>query len=77
MTVSKAYSMLERERIVENVRDQGMRLLAPEAGGTVRDRREALRPLLEQVAAASYQLSLSPEEVMRLLEPMLEELHRE
>src|SRR5215467_11192793 len=51
MTVSKAYSILERDGVVENVRGQGMRLKAPAASATVRDRRQALRPLLEQVAA--------------------------
>ena len=74
MTVSKAYSILEREGALEMVRGQGMRVKAPTTSGTLRDRREELRPLLEQVAATAYQLSLSPREVMKLLEPLLEEL---
>ena len=74
MTVSKAYSILEREGVLEMVRGQGMRLKPPSVSGTLRDRREELRPLLEQVAATAYQLSLSPREVMKLLEPLLEEL---
>ena len=74
MTVSKAYSILEREGALEMVRGQGMRLKSPSASGSLRNRREELRPLLEQVAAAAYQLSLSPREVMKLLEPLLEEL---
>ena len=77
MTVSKAYSILEREGVLENVRGQGMRLRPPAVNATVRDRRQALRPLLEQVVATAYQLSLSPQEVMRLLEPLLEDLERE
>jgi GntR family transcriptional regulator len=77
MTVSKAYSILEREGVVEMVRGQGMRLKAPAANGTVRDRRQALKPLLEQVVATAFQLSLSPRDVMQLLEPMLEDLGRE
>ncbi|HTQ38260.1 MAG TPA: GntR family transcriptional regulator [Pirellulales bacterium] len=77
MTVSKAYSILEREGVLENVRGQGMRLKTPLGNGTIRDRRQALKPLLEQVAATAYQLSLSPQDVMRLLEPMLEDLNRE
>ena len=74
MTVSKAYSLLERDGVVENVRGQGMRIRSPAAGGTMRDRRDALRPLLEQVAATAYQLSLTPQEVIRLLEPLLNEM---
>jgi GntR family transcriptional regulator len=77
MTVSKAYSNLEREGVLENVRGQGMRLKTPGVNGSVRDRRQALKPLLAQVVATAYQLSLSPHDVVRLLEPMLEDLNRE
>ena len=77
MTVSKAYSILEREGVLEGVRGQGMRLKAPPVNGTMRDRRQTLKPLLEQVVATAYQLSLSLRDVMRLLEPMLEDLDRE
>jgi GntR family transcriptional regulator len=77
MTVSKAYSILERDGVVENVRGQGMRLKAPGHNGALRDRRQALKPLLEHVVATAYQLSLSPNDVMRLLEPMLEDLDRD
>jgi DNA-binding transcriptional regulator YhcF (GntR family) len=77
MTVSKAYSILERDGVVENVRGQGMRLKAPGHNGAIRQRRAALKPLLEHVVATAYQLSLSPNDVMRLLEPMLEDLNRE
>ena len=77
MTVSKAYSILERDGVVENVRGQGMRLKAPGQNGALRDRRQALKPLLEHVVATAYQLSLSPNDVMRLLEPMLEDLDRD
>jgi GntR family transcriptional regulator len=77
MTVSKAYSILERDGVVENVRGQGMRLKAPGHNGALRERRAALKPLLEHVVATAYQLSLSPNDVLRLLEPMLEDLNRE
>ena len=36
MTVSKAYSLLEREGVIELVRGQGMRVSAPAAGGDAR-----------------------------------------
>jgi GntR family transcriptional regulator len=77
MTVSKAYSILERDGVVENVRGQGMRLKAPGHNGAIRQRRAALKPLLEHVVGTAYQLSLSPNDVLRLLEPMLEDLNRE
>ncbi len=77
MTVSKAYSILERDGVVENVRGQGMRLKAPGHNGAIRERRAALKPLLEHVVATAYQLSLSPNDVLRLLEPMLEDLNHD
>src|SRR5690242_7024294 len=68
MTVSKAYSLLEREGVVEFIRGQGMRVTTQPTNGKVR--REAIRPLLEQVAATAKQLSLAPEQVIAQLKPM-------
>src|SRR5437899_10968263 len=51
MTVSKAYSLLERDGVVERMRGQGMRVNHKSPKGTVRDRQNELRPLLEQAAA--------------------------
>jgi GntR family transcriptional regulator len=79
MTVSKAYSLLERDGVVELVRGQGMRVAArPAAGenGTLRARQEKLVPLLRQVAAEAYQLSLSTSQVQALLERVTKELDR-
>jgi GntR family transcriptional regulator len=56
MTVSKAYSILEREGVVEFVRGQGMRVVESATNGKVR--REAILPLLKQVAATAKQLNL-------------------
>src|SRR5690349_15364628 len=69
MTVSKAYSLLERDGVVEFVRGQGMRVKPPGAAANGKARRAAIRPLLEQVAAAARNLSLSPEEVIAQLKP--------
>ncbi|MCC7145764.1 MAG: GntR family transcriptional regulator [Phycisphaeraceae bacterium] len=77
MTISKAYSLLERDGVVQMVRGQGMRVAARRAVGTLRQRREALRPLLAQVAAAAYQLSLSGPEVAQMLEALMKETDRE
>ncbi len=43
MTVSKAYSLLVRDGVVELARGQGMRVRAPEAGGDGRHFRRATR----------------------------------
>src|ERR1043165_5679415 len=50
MTVSKAYSLLEKDEVVELVRGQGMRVTPPGPSANGKARKAALMPLLEQVA---------------------------
>src|SRR6476469_9428176 len=71
MTVSKAYSILERDGAVELVRGQGMRVRAPTASANGRARREVWLPLLRQVATTARQLSLPDEQVIRDLQDFL------
>jgi GntR family transcriptional regulator len=73
MTVSKAYSLLERDGAVELVRGQGMRVNDPGPAGNGKARRAALNPLLEQVALTAKQLNLTPQQVLAQLKPLLEE----
>jgi GntR family transcriptional regulator len=77
MTVSKAYSLLEREGVLELVRGQGMRVRGAAVQSRVKDRLEELRPLLEQVAARSFELSLSTEQVLAALRALLKEAAHE
>lgn len=77
MTVSKAYSLLEREGVVERVRGQGMRVSRKSPRGTIKERQNELRPLLEQVAAQAYQLALTREQVLAAMAPLLKEISRE
>lgn len=73
MTISKAFSLLERDGLVELARGQGMRVKSPAPSANSKARRQVLLPLLEQVAAAARQLSLSPQEVIDLLVPLFQE----
>src|SRR5262245_14679971 len=73
MTVSKAYSLLERERVVERVGGQGMGVNHKSPRGTTKVRQKELRPLLELVATQAYQLALTREQVLAALEPLLKE----
>ena len=74
MTVSKAYSLLERDGLIERVRGQGMRVEAVSKGLLpVKDRRQIILPLLEQVAAKAFQLGLTREQVFAALTPLLKE----
>lgn len=72
MTVSKAYSLLEKDGVVELVRGQGMRVNPPGSAGNGKARRAALLPLLNQVVEAARHLSLTPEQVIAELRPLLE-----
>ena len=72
MTVSKAYSLLERDGIVEFVRGQGMRVNPPGAAANGKARRQAILPLLQQVADAARHLALPPDQVIAELKPLLE-----
>lgn len=77
MTVSKAYSLLERDGVVERVRGQGMRVNRKSTRGTLKERFDELRPLLEQVATQAFQLALTREQVLAALDPLLKELGHE
>jgi GntR family transcriptional regulator len=74
MTVSKAYSLLEREGVVVRDRGQGMRVATAPVKGGIRERREELKALLKEVIVKAHQLGLNANEVLNLLKPMLEEL---
>jgi GntR family transcriptional regulator len=77
MTVSKAYSLLERDGVVDLVRGQGMRIAErneTNGNGSLRQRQEQLLPLLRQVAAEAYQLSLTGKQVQALLDGVIKEL---
>ncbi len=73
MTVSKAYSLLEKDGIVEFVRGQGMRVNPPGSAANGKARKQAILPLLQQVADAARHLALTPDQVMSQLKPLLED----
>ena len=79
MTVSKAYSLLERDGVVELVRGQGMRVRTPQAGGDgrlgVRQRQEELLPHVRRLWAQAHQLALNLDQVKRLVDRVSQEHH--
>jgi GntR family transcriptional regulator len=74
MTVSKAYSLLERDGVVELVRGQGMRVVEPSPQAGVRERQGELMPLARQMASAAYRLSLTDEQAMSVLADAFKEI---
>ena len=56
-----------------SARGQGMRVNHKSPRGTIQERQNELRPLLEQVATQAYQLALTREQVLAALDPLLKE----
>ena len=76
MTVSKAYSRLADEGVLERVPGQGIRIPAREDGRN-RRAREKVVPALTRAVAAARDAGLSRAELQSLLEPLLKELDHE
>jgi len=75
MTVSKAWSRLEGEGVLERDRGRGMVVAAPrdrEAGGLA-DRKAQVRPLVDQAVIRGLQLGLTPAQLMAVVKSSLEE----
>lgn len=69
MTVSKAYSLLEKEGILEHIRGQGMKVISgPEPKKFLNDNRQAISPLLSEVVQRAKQLSLDLKEIHHLID---------
>ncbi len=77
MTVSKAYSLLERDGVVELVRGQGMRVVGrPVRQRQTVDRDEVVR-LVRRLVKRGRAAGLSPEEICALINAAFEERHHE
>ena len=76
MTVSKAYSLLERDGVLARDRGQGMRVIGRTVKGGIKERREELRTLLRDVVVKAHQLGFDADAVVDLLKPLLAELDK-
>lgn len=74
MTVSKAYSRMEVDGLLERVRGKGMIVAARSAASQpVRARQAELRPLLEQAIVRGHQLGLTERQITAVFESLLQE----
>ena len=74
MTASKAYSLLEKEGVLEFVRGQGMKVRESDLPGESLEQKEnEIMPLLNEVVTKSRQLSLRPNRVIEMLKSVLKE----
>lgn len=74
MTVSKAYSRLEAEGLLERLPGRGMRVRAVRPSSSMADRRRELEPFARELAHHAYRLGLDADQVRRVLDPILQEL---
>ena len=72
MTVSKAYSLLEAQGVLERRRGMGMLVAAQSsAAPSQMERLNMLRPGLERIAQEAHQLELSATPVIALLRNLM------
>lgn len=78
MTISKAYSLLEAEGILERQRGKPMTVAAQtQSKHSEQARLQQIRPQLEALATAAHQLQLSKQSVLFKLTELLDQTHDE
>ena len=77
MTVSKAYSRLADEGILERIPGQGMRVPMPSGDGRRHKALVTILPRLAEAVRDAAEAGLSRSELLSVLEPLLEELDHE
>ena len=73
MTVSKAYTRLEAEGVVERVRGRGMRIVEQDVKGSVSDRQAELAELAEALVTRGQQLKLTEAQILSAVKSVLKE----
>ncbi|MEI8011580.1 MAG: GntR family transcriptional regulator [Candidatus Omnitrophota bacterium] len=74
MTVSKVYSILERDGVLENVRGQGMRIIKKSPNrASPKEKRDMITPALKQVVLTAHQLQLDKNDVLGMLDNLWKE----
>ncbi|HTQ98345.1 MAG TPA: GntR family transcriptional regulator [Candidatus Acidoferrum sp.] len=74
MTISKAYSLLENEGLLERQRGKAMTIAAEHGSKESKAARlQHLQPAVEQLAMAARQLQLSPDDVLKALKNTMEQ----
>ncbi len=74
MTVSKAYSKLEADGVLQRERGRGMRIAKPQTVGTLAERQQHFRELAELALHRATQLGLTPDEIQAVLNDLVNSL---
>jgi GntR family transcriptional regulator len=73
MTISKAYSLLEAEGLLERQRGKAMTIAAQHVNKESKNARlERLQPAIDHLAMAAKQLQLNPEDVLKAVRHAME-----
>jgi GntR family transcriptional regulator len=73
MTVSKAYSLLDREGVLRRARGQGMLVAPHDPRGSVRQRQDQLKPHIQQMAAMARHLGLTQVQTQKMIDAAMKE----
>lgn len=73
MTVSKAYSRLEAEGIVRRARGLGMQVLAPSQNGTLEQRKQQFREMIEPALHRARLLGLNPKQIREVITSLIQD----
>lgn len=76
MTISKAYSRLEAEGLLERVRGTGMRVCGRPPSGNVVGRQKELEPLVDAMVLRAMQLNLTQAQVLAVVRDVFKERSR-
>ena len=75
MTISKAYSLLEAEGLLERQRGKAMTIATHHGSKDSKTTRlQHLQPVLDQLAIAASQLQLTPDDVLKAMKATMENL---
>ncbi len=73
MTVSKAYSRLESEKVARRIRGQGMEIVTPSHNGTLDQRKAQFRETLEPALHRARQLGLNQKQIREVISALLQD----
>lgn len=73
MTVSKVYSRMEADGVIERLRGTGMRVAPRSSPPSVASRQAELAPLAQALVARGEQLQLSPDDILSVVRRALNE----
>lgn len=76
MTVSRAYSKLQDQDVVEHVRGRGMRVRGQNPARSLNDRKQEVEELADPVILRAIQLGLTDDQIISLFRRLIREQRR-